>query len=274
MNPQEESVSTELAAQQSGTDIADVDEAAVAAAGLAGLHDQSEDLVLPILKLTQQLSKEVTDEVANSGEFVNSLTGDNYGSDVELIIVAYFKGRFFAPKGEDQTYVARGEVAPSNWPDEYSGRRFDEIEDAEEQHKARANAEGGVWEPPLIQTTHNYIGLLPDAPDLPVRLSLKSSSTQAHRKIATLLRFAPGGRPWATVFKLRAVKRSKGNQSFYVVEAERGRETTPEEQQLAVNLATDYQRAAGSVKLVGEGDEAGEARKSVEASSTGGLDLT
>lgn len=262
------------------TEIEKADEAALqtaddAAAGVLGaLQEDTDDLVLPVLKVTQQLSNEVESGDAESGQFVNSLTGDNYGDAVELIVCGYFKGRLLAPRDADQVYVAQGDVAPQSWPEEFAGRRFDEIEEAEELTRERANAPGGVWEPPLIQTTHNYIGLLPDAPDLPVRLSLKSTSVPAHRKIKTLLTFAPGGRAWANVIKLgTARKTNKANKPYFVVEAARGRETTPEEQQAAVKLAVQFQSTT-QAKLVGESNEGGEARKAVAKASEGALDVT
>lgn len=263
-------MSTEVEARQSA-EVANAAEADIAAAALAGLGQ--EDLVLPVLQVTQQLSGAVTDGEAEAGEFVNSLTGENHGGEVELIVAGYFKGRFYAPRDEDQVYVAQGDVAPSNWPEEYAGRRFDEIEDAEEQTRARANAPGGRWEPPAIQTTHNYIGLIPGSLDLPVRLSLKSTSVPAHRKIATLLRFAPGGRAWANVIQLRTtLKRNKRDQPYYVVEAARGRETTEEERQEAVRLAQDFQ-STQNARLVGETDERAEERASVAKTSGDGLDV-
>lgn len=259
-------MSDKALAEKASTDLVEND---VANAALAGLGE--EDLVLPVLKLTQALSAEVANDEAKQGEFVNSLTGANHGAEVELIVSGYFKGRFYAPKDEEQVYVAQGDVAPSNWPEKYAGRRFDEIEDAEEQTRERANAPGGSWEPPLIQTTHNYVGLIPGDLELPVRLSLKSSSAAAHRKIATLLRFSPGGRPWSNVIALKAKRKSSGDYTFFVVEAARGRATDEDEQQAAVGLAQSYQSQNTNVQLTGEADERKGDRKA--ADSGDGLDV-
>src|SRR5688500_8155174 len=128
--PQEDpSVNTDVE-PRAGSEVALADEAALAAAVLGDLDQQ--DLVLPMLQVAQQLSRVVEQGDAEAGEFVNSLTGENHGSRVELIIAGYFKGRFFAPKGSGETYIAQGDVAPGNWPEEFAGRRFDEIEEAEE----------------------------------------------------------------------------------------------------------------------------------------------
>src|SRR5687767_4311614 len=83
-----------------------------------------DDLILPQVRLAQGLSKAVQEGDAKAGEFVNTLTGENYGTGFGLVIVDYFKGRFYSPKGDDRSYVAIGDVAPDSWPEEYRGKHF------------------------------------------------------------------------------------------------------------------------------------------------------
>lgn len=254
-------MSTDLA-ERSPAELAEL-EAQVAGTALAGLD--SDDLVLPILKVTQALSAEVASGEAKQGEFVNSLTGVNHGESVDFIVSGYFKGRFYEDKGDNKVYVAQGDVVPSNWPEEYAGLRFDEVPDAEERWKADANAEPPVhpWgSGPPIQTTHNYIGVVidpenPDGADLPVRLSLKSTGARVHRRISTLLQFA--GTPWSNVLSLKTnATTGAGDKRYYEVVANRGRPTDSEERQAAVKLAQQFQQSQ-NVQLQGEAqDRAGE----------------
>lgn len=225
--------------------------------------DVDAGVVLPLLKLTQQLSREVTDDDLPSGHFVNSLTGADYGESVELIVVYGYKGRFFTKKGDPNTYIADGEVAPDNWPEEYAGQRFADIPDAEESYKERVNAdEDAKWgSGPPIQTTHNFIGFVPDEERIvPVRLSLKSKGAKAGQKIGQITKLALHA-PWHNVISLgRSAETDAQDRPYYVVNARRGRETTPEERQAGIAMFREVEAARGRFKLVGDTDEDAEAR--------------
>lgn len=218
-----------------GTDLEQQD-AALAAKALAAID--TEKLVFPVVKLTQQLTKEVAAGDIESGHFLNTLTGHDYGTAVDLVISHYYKGRFYSPKGEDASYVANGPVAPSSWPEQYANQPFADIPDAEENFKARVNAGEIPWgSGPPITTTHNYIGFVPDQPDLPVRLSLMRTSAPAADKINTLLLFG-GGTPWSSVIHLEAkLKTDRQDRPFYVVQASQAATTEPEQRERARELA-------------------------------------
>lgn len=214
----------------------------------------SNDFVLPILKLTQALSKEVQNGDAKPGELVNSLTGENYGDEVELVVCEFFKGRFYATE-DGKVYVAQSEVIPDSWDHADSGKRFDESLDAEEQWKARSNSGEIAWgKGPPIATTFNYVAFIPGE-DAPLRVSLMKSETPAARKLNTQISMAQA--PWDYVFRV-AVKGEVNSrqQAYHVREITRGRKTTPEERQSAVQLATQFAEAAArsGVALVGEED--------------------
>lgn len=259
---------TELAEAPS-TDLQSKEDLELGAEALAGIDKA--DLVLPVIKLMQGQSGEVQRSEAETGEFVNSLTAENYGESFDLIISSYFKGRFYAPENEDGVYVASSDVVPSNWPEQWAGKRFDEVPEAEEQHKARANDPDDSFEwgkGPLIQTTHNYIGFRPEEPGIPVRLSLKGVSSKAHRKIASLLKF--GGTPWASTIHIASQAGSnKKGQPYSFVVATQGRQTTPEEREAAKDLFLAQRDVA--VKLVGDVEDTPKA--SAPKRGKGGVDV-
>jgi len=269
---------TDAVAVPESTDLSPAEQEAATAA-LAGID--SNDLVLPMLKVTQQSTREVSDGSIESGHYLNALTGTDYGDTTELIAVTYFKGRLYSPdKGEpgdpDRTYLATEDVAPSSWPEEYAGRPFADIPEAEETWKARANdpEDDFAWgHGPPIQTTHNYVGYVPGDEGIPVRLSLKSTATPTARKINSILSFAKA--PWAAVLSLSLVRRENAKkQPYYVVEAARGRQTTADERGEAVELFNLIQRSR--VQLVGDETPStakAEARASVEKSAEGALGI-
>lgn len=240
--------------EQVGTDLIPADEKALAEAGIADID--SEDLVLPVISITQQLSKAVTDKKVESGHFYNSVTGTDYGDEIEFVIVRYGKGRFYVhnrDKDDERTYVANGPVAPDSWPEEYAGQNFADIPDAEEQWKARANDENDDHEwghgPPIV-TTHNYVGFVIDEPGLPGRIGLSRTSAPAAKKINTILKFS-GRSPWASSIKLSLVERTVRNKPFFVVQATQGSQNSPEIGDSAKNLAQAIQQA-GAFALTGE----------------------
>jgi hypothetical protein len=217
-----------------------------------GRIDRSE-LVLPAIKLTHSLTREVQDGDVDAGLYINSLTKQVYGDDVPFVVCGIYKGRFFSD--DRGTFVARGDVAPSNWPEEYAGQAFADIPDAEEQWKIQAN-EGGEWgSGPPIATTHNFVGfVVGDDSDLPLRLSLMRSSKPAADKLKTLVVSLRA--PWDRVFQLR-VRRglNKQQQPYYATDIAAGDTISPEDRQKAVKLATEFQRAEQSGTIAETGDE-------------------
>jgi hypothetical protein len=256
-------MSTDIEAPSKSALPAEVDESLLAAQGLAQIDD--EDLVLPVIQLTQQLSRAVTDGKVPSGHFYDATAGKDYGENLEFIIVAYAKGRFYVhnrDKDDERTFVASGRVAPDTWPEPYAGQTFADISDAEEQWKARANAGEIEWgKGPPIVTTHNFVGFPVGEEGSAARLGLSRTSAPTARKILTAMRMSQ--RPqWASTFVLSTKVREKGGKPFFVVQAEQGRQTTPEEVEAAKVLAYQIQQA-GQFALTG--DEVEEADKAAQA---------
>lgn len=256
---------------EASTDLAKRDEE-LAAGALAGIH--KEDLQLPVIKVTQQLSREVTDGDAESGHFVNTLTGEDLGDSIELVVCHYFRGRFYAPREgefEGRTFVAGGDTAPSTWPAQYAGQKFVDIPDAEETYRERVNAGEVEWgRGPAITTTHNYIGFLLDDPGIPVRVSLMRTSAPAARKINTLISF--GNRsPWNAAIKLETeLRQDKQQRPFYVVKATQGRQTSAEEISQAQTLALEAQSAA--FQLTGD-EQLADGKADKPKTPAGGIDV-
>lgn len=213
-------------------------------------------LVLPAIKLTHSLTKEVEDGDAEPGVYINSLTKQVYGDDVPFVVCGLYKGRFYSDD-DGGVFVARGDVAPSNWPEEYAGKPFVDIPDAEEQWKLAANANDHPWgSGPPIATTYNFIGfVVGDDSDLPLRLSLMRSSKPAADKLKTLI-FSLRA-PWDRVFQIR-VRRGVNSkqQAFYATDVATGDVVEPEVRQKAVQIATEFRRAEQAGTIEEAGDEA------------------
>lgn len=227
---------------------------AALAARVKGQVDRNK-LQLPAIKVVNGLSKEASEGVAQ-GTLINSLTGEQYGESVKVVISDFYYGRFYAPKGGGKAYTARGDVVPDNWPEEYAGQQFVEVDDAEEQWKANVNANEHPWgSGPPIQTTVNFVVTLADNPGYPLRLSMKSSDTPTANKILQMIDMSPT--PWAYVYAVSSEGRQtpNGSGTYYGFKAEQDGTVDDEQRQAAVKIALAFQAAIDS----GEGiEEAGE----------------
>lgn len=248
-----------------GTDLAEV-EVPTGLAEFSRGELEREELVLPMVQLTQQLSGVVTDGTVESGHYYNALTGEDYGEAISLVVAHYFKGRFL--EHDDKTFVAQGPVAPANWPEEYAGQRFDEIPDAEETFREDVNNNVREWgSGPPIRTTFNYVGFRPEEPDVPIRLSLMRTSAPAAKKINTLLRFETQN--WDRVIDLKAEERTDGKgRPYFVHTVRRGDPTTKDQRQHAIEFAQAIQRAGGGTLA---GDDKATEKPKAPAEAEGAL---
>lgn len=247
--------STEIEQVQPGGAVeVSAEQEAALAARVKGQVDRSK-LQLPAIKVVNGLSKEASEGVAQ-GTLINSLTGEQYGESVKLVISDFYYGRFYAPKGGGKAYTARGEVVPDSWPEEYAGQRFTELDDAEEQWKLAVNADEHPWgSGPPVQTTINFVVTLADNPGYPLRLSMKSSDTPTANKILQMIDMSPT--PWAYVYTVSSEGRQtpNGSGTYYGFKAEQSGTAADEQRQAAVKIALAFQSAIDS----GDGiEEAGE----------------
>jgi multidrug efflux pump subunit AcrA (membrane-fusion protein) len=229
------------------------------------------EIALPLIKLAAPLTKEVKAGNAQPGQLINSITGYVYGDSVELVIAGRQRGRFYSPEDSDRAFVALGDVAPDNWPDEYAGQAFADIPDAEEQYKAAANDDTNPLEwgsGPPIATTHNFIGFVRGQTNVPVRLSLMKSSAPAARTVNTLIRIL--NQPWDAYVVFQATEAAGRKGSYHKFTARQGEATSAEDRLAAIELAQQLRDA--QVTLVGdEPDDGGKPAKPKAAA--GAMDI-
>lgn len=224
------------------------------------------EFVVPILKLAQPLTDEVTSGDARPGQFILGLTGEAFDVPFEFVVAGKGKGRFKPGRNGTRTLVAY-DTNTVPWKDDpHFGQPFSEHPDAEEQFKARVDAGDIEWgHGPPIQTTFNYTGYIIGS-EVPVRLSLRRTSAPAARKWNTLLDAVLRGRYWDQVFEVSSEQKKNDQGAFYVVTVKSSRKTTPEEKTQAIELATALRSQA--VKTVD-----GEERPAREPASAGGLEV-
>lgn len=271
------------AAVDTGTDLA-VQDAIAAEIRAAQAEEYGDDDLLqtPILKVGQALTKEVQDGEAEPGEFINTLTNESLGDEVEFIPTYYNRGRFASDQDSGRAFTAFGATIPDHWEplvgSEWVGEPFTEYPEAEETFKAQVNSKQREWgHGPLVSTTHNFTGFVivknEEGEDelQPVRLSLKRTDVPAARKISTLLHMTLGNKPfWDVVLRLStARKETKGKASYIISPSDIRvlRKTSAEEKEQGAQLAL----AVKNGRTVSSNSEEALADKPAEPDAGGGL---
>jgi hypothetical protein len=255
--------SKELEVQEE-TDLVEVEEISPEEAALIA-QNQSEvdasEFIIPILKLGQPLTDEVTSGQASAGDFILGLTGEAFEAPLEFVVAGKGKGRFRPGRDGVRTLVAYDTPTVPWKEDPHFGKPFAEHPDAEEKFKERVDAGEIEWgSGPPIQTTFNFTGYIVGS-DVPVRLSLRRTSAPAARKWTTLLDAVLRGRYWDQVFEIGSELQKNAKGTYYVLTVQPKRKTTPEEKKNAMGLAT----ALRNQQVVTVGDEADTPMKEPEA---------
>lgn len=227
-----------------------------------------DEFTVPMLMLVQATSKHPP-EGSNPGDFVNALTGENYGKSIEFIVAAQHKGRFYTEGKGGRAYSAQGPVVPNHWPEKYRGQNFADLPDAEEQYRERVNSKEIFWESgPPIATTHNFVGVVAGHMDVPLRLSLMKASVPAATKLKALLRIPRA--PWDKAITVESFRdTNKNGEPFQNVKVELGRETEASERLAAVKVAQGVK--AQNARYAG--DESLEEAREAATKRDGALDL-
>lgn len=271
--------STEVAApSDTNTDIEAVTAAAEALASAQAAEFEGLQVQTPILKLCQGLTKEVKDGDAEAGDFLNTLSGDSLGPEVEFIPAAFQQGRAASLKDGRYFVAIAQDVIPESWEPvvgaEFVGTRFDEYPDAEEQFKRRVNAKEIEWgSGPAITTTYNFTGHvivppLEGSDDVeerqPVRIAFQRTTKSAADRIVQLFRMSRQKALWDQTYRLKSKEKAFGRNTSFIVEVTKGRATAPEERLDSAELATATFQ--GRVQEVGNGGD-----KQVAPDANGGL---
>lgn len=227
-----------------------------------------DEFTVPMLVLVQATSKNPP-EGSNPGDFVNALTGENYGKSIEFVVAAQHKGRFYTEGKGGRAYSAQGPIVPNHWPEKYRGQNFADLPDAEEQYRERVNSKEISWESgPPIATTHNFVGVVVGHEDVPVRLSLMKAATPAANKLKALLRIPRA--PWDKAVTIESERvQNRNNEPYQNVKVELGRETEAAERLAAVKVAQGVK--AQNARYAG--DESLEEARENAAKREGSLDL-
>ena len=231
-----------------------VPQSAEVAALIASQEDEFEGISFqtPILKVCQALTREVQDDKAEAGDFLNTLTSESLGDRIEFIVSYFSRGRS-ASRPEDEPVLRHGRLRrhPGRWADLVG----------EDTSAPRSRVRRGRGATKSASTPRRSRGARVRSSARPTTTRASSSSTRwrvrkasrtssrsscplqrsnkaASDKILTLKRSVLRGKPfWANVFELSTRRRDFDRGTSYVVDAKLGRPTDAGEQAQATELA-------------------------------------
>lgn len=170
--------------------------------GLEGLN--REDITLPRIKLAQAMSDEVANGNASPGAWLNALSGQSYGTQVEFVPISVWKSRTFFADNRDDSPICR------------SADSFTSIDG----HRCKTECPfDNAWEwkdgaPPQCTLGYNYL-VIPIVDPFPAITTLMKTSFKAGKALNTLL-VAARCPAWHWVYEFYSVKESNSRGTYYV----------------------------------------------------------
>ncbi len=222
---------------------------------IKGYHNgfTSEDVKIPRVTLMQALSDMVEAEEAKAGEFINNVTLENYGTELEFILLALtdreiIKGRsYFVDKKLHCQSIDRitGKGDPGG-----------------ECNLCEYSEWGPNGEAPECPENYTYlIYVLGTDDDLPAGLVLGKTSMKTAKSFNLLIKgmlnsiYKGKKQPFTTVFKLFSEKEKNNKGSYYIYKIKKARFAKDEELAGARELYEGFSGTSFTVEMGGEEGE-------------------
>lgn len=180
------------------------------------------DFIPPRVKVLQQMSQEVIDEVGSFGDFFNTLTRENYGKVLRFIPLTTFKNRLLIVRTERRdeiNKVLKGAGVKSVIEgDGLQCRSLDTIEGVGTPGMECAICPLSQWNgklPPLCSESYN-VTAMNELGDL-IILSFSKSAAKTGKKLISTMRMRRE-KPWTSVFEATTRKESNDRGTFAVPE--------------------------------------------------------
>ena len=170
--------------------------------GFEGL--EREDITLPRIKLMQALSDEVSNGNASPGEWLNTLSGQSYGTQFEFVPISVWKSRTLFAENRDDSPLCR------------STDGFLSVNG----HRCMTECpHDNAWEwkdgaPPQCTLGYNYLILPVDDP-FPATVTLDKSSFKTGKALNTLM-MAARCPAWFWIYEFYSVRESNQKGSYFV----------------------------------------------------------
>lgn len=196
----------------------------------------NEDLVMPRVRLLQALSAEVSGGDSRAGTLCNSLTGEEYGDNIEVIFAMFLKNRVFFAEALKEPPVCSS-------PDALNGNLG---VCAQCPHSAwKKKGEEGKRGGPDCTLFYNFPAIiLSGAPDRTLTEMLASvsfgrTSAKAAMKLLSKVKLS-GKNWWDKIYTIGTEQKTGPKGVYYILTIEDGRDTTEQERKVAFSFHQQY----------------------------------
>lgn len=175
-----------------------------------------QDMIMPRVKVAQQMSLEVADKKAEAGDFFNTLTGESYGPTLRVQPILPFMQRVLLVRDERRKAIEDALGAELSEGDGLKCRSFDMIQGQGEPGIECEECPLARWDgntPPLCTETYN-VAASNEIGEL-IIVSFAKSSAKTGRRFFSALRLRPGA-PWSSFFELATSQQRNDKGVFYV----------------------------------------------------------
>lgn len=220
---------------------------------------ETEDIVIPRVRLLQPISPEVVDRKGNAGDFINSMTGETL-KEMDILIFWYLKSRLLfnraLPGGNNEGIACRSVDGKVSLDGKKCGgcpaTMWDTL--TEEQRRQGQKSRG-----PECDTVHNFPCLIlnSNTPELPISLSLRRTSANQAKQLISLVKLSRINW-WNTIFRVTSKLTRNDRGAFYVYEVKTARPATEDERKKGEMF---YRGLATGRKLVVHEEEKDDFRK-------------
>ncbi len=197
------------------------------------------DLIMPRIKIVQAMSGEAQNEDARVGDLYNTLTGENFGPELNFIPLLPFKQRIFISRPERRALIEAQLGRDLSEGDGLKCRSFDMYTGQGDPGGPCNDCPLSKWranEPPTCSETYN-VAAMTELGDL-IILSFSKSSAKTGKRLFSMLRLQHE-KPWARVFTVTTRRESNAKGTFAVPDVKKTADRTPEE---LLRVAADYAR--------------------------------
>lgn len=223
-----------------------------------------QDFVPPRVKVVQQMSKEAQGgktAVAVPGDLHNTLTGETYGTELNILPILPFMQRVLLVRKERRAAIEEvlGDQLPEG--DGLMCRSFDMEQGRGFPGIACETCPLSKWDevtrkPPLCTETYNVAGMT-ELGEL-VILSFQKSSAKIGKRFFSMLRMRPGA-PWTSIYTVKTREERNDSGVFFVPDVTVSKERPPSELiRQALTWAEQLQGVQIDVTPEGVDEDAGE----------------
>lgn len=201
---------------------------------LRGYEDENEeDIIIPRLKLVQDLSPERKDGIAKAGEIINSLTKEKLGNRRFIPVFKYNNNIEWKPRSEGGGIVCRSMDGKVGVCADGSTKLC-----AMCKRNEFDNSKAGKDAIPACTKYINYFGFVEDAP-IPVVLSFCKTYLNEGKKLFSLCKFTLEDM-WNNMYYINSAEKSKSGNDWFALTVAPGGPTTEQQRHVGEQFYNSF----------------------------------